>query len=257
MVKFSTSNNFNINEKDINKSITAMMLRNYSIGLQQKESESGNNNDTTENENLFTNPNTIVNIPKNKPKIKPKTYAVERKISNKSNDVPNNVITFLNESKILDNELNQLLTSLKINNTKEFYGGAIGDDDENDYEDDYEDDRIKNIDEKIADLYDNFMEVEIRKNNTQNEEKINELEEELNDIYNEIQKLEGYKNDLMNKKENHILDEIDNDKKNLYKLDLNELRLMSDKYDSLNVNKNKNFRRDIEDMISEIDDYKK
>jgi hypothetical protein len=119
----SHSNNSNAG---ISGKIANMMLGQYKKGLSIKNNELAIESGETSTPDVI-NPSQTLRVPMAKGKIQHKGYSVK---DTKKYTSTNNVLTvgssvkeFIKQSRILDNELDQMLAMLKLNNKDEFYKG--------------------------------------------------------------------------------------------------------------------------------------
>ena len=113
MLKFHDNRNQNIARR-----IADMTLVNYNKGLQIKEQEESPDTEI-DDEVTVINPTSS----------KKRSYSVKKKeITNKAKLSKNTDVVkgFIQDSNILDNELNAMITLFKLPNKDKFYGGAIG-----------------------------------------------------------------------------------------------------------------------------------
>jgi len=111
MLRFSDKRN-----QAINKKIADMTINLYNKGLAIKEQEQSGDNDSND-----TQINTVSTKDGNKG-YRAKKVADVQVVMKKGKDM---LKEFMSQSKILDNELNQVVSQFKLNSKKDFYGGAF------------------------------------------------------------------------------------------------------------------------------------
>jgi hypothetical protein len=135
--------NSNIDE-NIAKRISDQTIANYKKGLAIKQQESQPIDSSNPDLNVV---NTDSQIPIKKGN---NSYSIPKQNSSdqaKTLKAVTLVKDFIQTSNLLDNEINMMVSQMKLNNSDEFYGGVLtpmkskkfdGNDDEEDYEDDFE-----------------------------------------------------------------------------------------------------------------------
>ncbi|RZK47909.1 MAG: hypothetical protein EOO99_11985, partial [Pedobacter sp.] len=121
-------------ESNINKKLVNIMLTQYKAGLaKREEEEEGNVNDTNDDTVLDTvTPRTTISIPgKGKKQMSSRysrSYSAADSASRVKSVTPSGNKTFMDfmaQSKLLDNELDQMVSSFKYNNKGEFYSNTV------------------------------------------------------------------------------------------------------------------------------------
>lgn len=121
-------NNMQNMDSNINKRVADIMLSQYKIGLQKEEDMNSDSGSDTEINTV--NPTSTVALPRSKSKgisVAGKSYSAS---SAQTRVIPpvsssNKTFTeFMSQSKLLDNELDQMVSSFKYNNKEEFFSGS-------------------------------------------------------------------------------------------------------------------------------------
>lgn len=106
-MKIKANSYTDVNDKDINKRIASMALKQYKKGEQKEESE---------NQLNILNPMKTIELPNPKNKV----YSVKTSASEKSSTSDE----FIRKSNYLLNDIQQLMTTLGLNKPEEIYGGG-------------------------------------------------------------------------------------------------------------------------------------
>ena len=106
-MKIKANSYTDVNDKDINKRIASMALKQYKKGVQKEESE---------NQLNILNPMKTIELPNPKNKV----YSVKTSASEKSSTSDE----FIRKSNYLLNDIQQLMTTLGLNKPEEIYGGG-------------------------------------------------------------------------------------------------------------------------------------
>lgn len=113
--------NFNNNsDASINKKIANIMIQQYQKGLNIKNQEITETDDATPTSIVIGN----TDINTKNVKQPSKSYSVRNHTISKKTD-SSDYTSFITKSQLLDNEVNQFVTLMRLNNKKEFYGGSI------------------------------------------------------------------------------------------------------------------------------------
>lgn len=136
-MKVRTIDYANVSDSNIYKQLANLSKSNYQKGLSVLNQEINPSSSPTP---LITNPtNATIKIGSNRPEssqIISKSYSISNLNVPKSSTSISPITTstldeFIKTSSYLENELNDILTTLKINNTSEYYGGALTDNEAN------------------------------------------------------------------------------------------------------------------------------
>ena len=141
MLRFTDNRN-----QAINKKIAGLTLSEYNKGLQINHSEEvGDEGNEDELDTIK---------PVNNFKTQKKGYSAKKKMQltkSKLISSKDSVKDFINQSHMLDNELNQMLSQFKLNNKEEFYGGDVSDSDDDDGSESSEEEVDEDSDEEDID----------------------------------------------------------------------------------------------------------
>ena len=120
-IKFTNSNQ-NVDSK-INQSLSNIMLSRFKKGLATQKQEDGSTSDQDGDDKTgstvsIVNPSKTMNLPRSKSK----SYGVERTTLNVKNKISSDKgVEFIQQSKVLNNELDHMLGLMRLNNKEQFY----------------------------------------------------------------------------------------------------------------------------------------
>jgi hypothetical protein len=152
-MKFKKDSNLQNNDQSVNKKIAEMLLSNLLKGKSIRDDAAGVSDTNDDSSNVINDNNEKHSI-----SVKQKSYSIDKNSSMAStSSSSSNIRDFLKESNELDNEINQMISSLNINHADDIYNNVIDkkrntnkyrnrddddddDDDDESYDDDFEND---------------------------------------------------------------------------------------------------------------------